>query len=109
MEFMEAAMATKRKGGKRGIKRDGTKSDKAEKSLPPRPEFGAGAYTIREFCAAHRLSEAMYFKLKTQNLGPREMVMGSRKAISIEAAEAWRKEREAATASTADTGITTIT
>ena len=35
---------------------------KKQRELPPRPEFGAGAYTIKEFCAAHRLSEAMYFK-----------------------------------------------
>jgi len=67
---------------------------KKQRELPPRPETGAGAYTIKEFCAAHRLSEAMYFKLKTQNLGPREMAIGRRVAISIEAAADWRRQRE---------------
>jgi hypothetical protein len=54
----------------------------------------AAAYTIEEFCAAHRLSPAMYFKLKTQGLGPREMEVGTRKIISGEAAADWRRARE---------------
>jgi hypothetical protein len=56
----------------------------------------AAAYSIREFCAAHRLSESMYFKLRNQGLGPDEMSVGSRRIISFEAAERWRREREAA-------------
>ena len=53
------------------------------------------AYSIREFCAAHRLSESMYFKLRHQGLGPDEMSVGSRRIISVEAAERWRRAREA--------------
>jgi hypothetical protein len=56
----------------------------------------AASYTIREFCAAHRLSLSMYFKLKSQRLGPREMAVGSRRYVSFEAAAAWRRERETA-------------
>jgi hypothetical protein len=37
----------------------------------------------------------MYFKLRGQGLGPREMSVGTRKIISIEAAAAWRRAREA--------------
>jgi hypothetical protein len=55
----------------------------------------AAAYSIREFCAAHRLSESMYFKLRNQGLGPGEMSVGSRRIISVEAAERWRRAREA--------------
>jgi hypothetical protein len=60
------------------------------------PPVPAAAYSIREFCAAHRLSESMYFKLRNQGLGPDEMSIGSRRIISFEAAERWRREREAA-------------
>ena len=60
------------------------------------PPVRAAAYSIREFCAAHRLSESMYFKLRNQGLGPDEMSVGSRRLISFEAAERWRREREAA-------------
>jgi hypothetical protein len=58
------------------------------------------AFSIREFCAAHRISQSMYFKLRNMGLGPREMSVGTRKLISLEAAAAWRRtrEREATTA-----------
>ena len=55
-----------------------------------------GAYSIATFCRAHALSEAMYFKLRGLGLGPDEMEIGRRKAISIEAAAKWRRKREAA-------------
>jgi hypothetical protein len=53
-----------------------------------------GAYSIREFSEAHGLSEAMFFKLQKQGLAPAVMAVGSRRLISIEAAEKWRRERE---------------
>ena len=52
-------------------------------------------FTIAEFCRAHRISQSMYFKLRALGLGPREMVVGTRKLISQEAAAEWRKAREA--------------
>jgi hypothetical protein len=36
----------------------------------------------------------MYFKQRALGLGPREMVVGTRKLISQEAAAEWRKARE---------------
>jgi hypothetical protein len=54
------------------------------------------AYSIAEFCRAHRISQSMYFKMRNQGLGPREMAVGSRRLISQEAAAEWRKAREAA-------------
>jgi len=62
------------------------------------PPVPAAAYSIREFCAAHRLSESMYFKLRNQGLGPDEMEVGRRRLISYEAASVWRREREVKTA-----------
>jgi hypothetical protein len=55
-----------------------------------------GAYSIASFCRAHALSEAMYFKMRAMGLGPDEMEMGRRKAISVEAAARWREQREEA-------------
>ena len=52
------------------------------------------AYFISEFCAAHRLSPSMYFKLKSVGKAPAEMQVGRRRMVSVEAAEAWRRERE---------------
>ena len=54
------------------------------------------AFTIAEFCKAHRISQSMYFKIRNLGLGPREMAVGSRRLISQEAAAEWRKAREAA-------------
>ena len=56
----------------------------------------AAAFTIAEFCRAHRNSKSMYFKMSNLGLGPREMAVGSRRLISQEAAAEWRKAREAA-------------
>jgi hypothetical protein len=53
-------------------------------------------FTIAEFCRAHRISQSMYFKLRALGLGPREMMVGTRKLISFEAAADWRKARETA-------------
>ena len=62
-------------------------------SLPP-----LAAFTIAEFVRAHRLSVSMYYKLKAQGLAPVEMAVGKRRYVSFEAAAAWRRAREAATA-----------
>jgi hypothetical protein len=59
-----------------------------------RPEVPRAVYTINEFCRAHRISPAMYFKLRSAGLGPREMRAMRKITISVEAAAAWRRERE---------------
>jgi hypothetical protein len=58
----------------------------------------AAWYTIREFCAAHRLSISMFFKLKADKRGPRETAVGSRRFITFEDAAAWRAARQQETA-----------
>ena len=66
------------------------------KAMPIRgPPIPLLAFTIAQFCKAHGLSESMYFKLREQGRGPQEMSYGRRRAISFEAAEQWRREREA--------------
>jgi hypothetical protein len=58
-------------------------------SLPERQ-----AYTVAEFCDAHGFSIARYYALRREGLGPAEMRFGNTVRISIEAAAAWRQERE---------------
>ena len=68
------------------------KSQKKIKALPPSVE--RKAFTRPEFCAAHRISESLYYKLKREGKGPREGRAGTRVIISCESAEAWQRERE---------------
>jgi hypothetical protein len=56
------------------------------------------AFSIQEFCDAHRISRSQYFELKKQGLTPVEMKVGHRRLISFESAATWRAQREAAAA-----------
>jgi hypothetical protein len=70
-----------------------------EKATPIRgPPVPAAWYSIKDFCAAHRISMAMYFKLKTDKHGPREIAVGSRRYITFEDAAAWRAAQKEAPA-----------
>jgi hypothetical protein len=55
------------------------------------------AYTISEFCIAHRISEAFYYKIRLLGLGPRETRKLDKVTVSIEAAAEWRNPAEAET------------
>jgi hypothetical protein len=68
----------------------------ARPEVTGRKVLDQAAFTIAEFCLAHRISQSMYFKMRAMGLGPREMSVGSRKLISQESAAEWRKAREAA-------------
>jgi hypothetical protein len=69
------------------------------KATPIRgPPVPPAWYTQKEFCQAHRLSEAMFFKLKTEGRGPREIAIGSRRFITFEDAATWRAARQQETA-----------
>jgi hypothetical protein len=52
------------------------------------------AFTIKEFCAAHRLSMAQYYVLKSEGEGPDEMAVARRRYISFESAARWREKCE---------------
>jgi hypothetical protein len=56
------------------------------------------AASIEEFCEAHDLSRASYYNMRRAGIGPREMRVGSRVLISVEAASDWRLAREQAAA-----------
>jgi predicted DNA-binding transcriptional regulator AlpA len=66
------------------------KQDEHDKLEPP-----TLALTIPAFCRSHGISEAFYYELMKDGRGPRTMVVGRRRLISIEAAKQWREERTA--------------
>lgn len=51
-------------------------------------------YSVDEFCSAHAISRAMFYKLRADGKAPRTMAVGSRTLISCEAAAAWRRACE---------------
>jgi hypothetical protein len=69
-------------------------ADKKRSAKMIKGDVPRSAFTIREFCEAHRLSEAMYYKLRNAGLGPREMRAMRKVTISLEAATDWRRQRE---------------
>lgn len=81
-------MAVKKHGNSKKV------AAKAARTNTPDAEVRRAAYTIREFCKAYPISEAMYFKLRAAGGGPREFRVGRKVMISIEAAADWRRGRE---------------
>jgi hypothetical protein len=63
---------------------------------PVSAEANTLAMSIREFCRLHGISEDQFYKMQREEWGPTVMHVGSRTLISREAAERWRREREAA-------------
>jgi hypothetical protein len=63
----------------------------------PVEQIAAAAYTLEEFCRAHRISRAHYYELRKRGLGPDEAELLGRKIVTHESAKAWRKQRTAAT------------
>ena len=55
------------------------------------------AHTRLSFCDSNAISESLYFKLKRQGKGPREIELDGRIIITPEAERDWRIEREAET------------
>jgi hypothetical protein len=54
------------------------------------------AFTVDEFCAAHRICRTRLYALWGEGRGPRFMKNGARRLISVEAAADWRREMETA-------------
>jgi len=79
-------------GRKPAYKNDGPKYRRRPVSADP----NSLAMSIREFCRLHGISEDQFYKMKREGWGPTTMKVGSRTLISLEAAAAWRAEREAA-------------
>jgi hypothetical protein len=55
------------------------------------PTVELAAYTIKEFCAAHRIHHDTYYRLQRAGCGPEIMKVGGKTLISVEAAKAWRE------------------
>jgi predicted DNA-binding transcriptional regulator AlpA len=55
---------------------------------------GKACYSVDEFCSAHAISRAMFYKLKAEGRGPKTMSVGSRTLVSMEAAAEWRRSCE---------------
>jgi hypothetical protein len=53
------------------------------------------AYTIPEFCVAHRLSRAQYYVLRNKGLGPDETRLLGKVIITEESAARWRRRHTA--------------
>jgi hypothetical protein len=51
------------------------------------------AYSIRQFCDRHNISESFFFRLRARGEGPAMIAVGKRRLITREAARAWRKRR----------------
>ena len=68
-----------------------TESKKRKK----RPKLKIEAFTVAEFCAAHRISRTTYYNLKNKNKGPAEAHILGRIIITRESAAAWRQARTA--------------
>jgi hypothetical protein len=58
---------------------------------PPR-----AAYTLAEFCEAHRISRSSLHRLRKAGKGPDVTNVAGRRIITFESAARWRKQRTAA-------------
>jgi len=59
-------------------------------------DAGRAAYTVNEFCDAHRISRSKLYELWSAGVGPRFIQVGTKKIITNEAAADWRRQGEAA-------------
>jgi hypothetical protein len=56
------------------------------------------AFTISEFCDAHRISRSKFYLLKAKGKAPRITDLDGKQIITDEDAAAWRRERSEETA-----------
>src|SRR5262249_24906677 len=89
--------------GKRARRANPSVIEPAEPNAKAQPtRVPPACFSIATFCAAHHISEAMFFKMREMGIGPAEMRVGTRVLITFEAAAAWRAERERAAATAAE-------
>ena len=68
------------------------------RAIPP------AAYSVPEFCEAHRISRSLFYLSLQEGWGPTVMKAGARTLVTVESAAAWRKAREEATGQGPNTG-----
>jgi hypothetical protein len=59
------------------------------------PNASVEAYTMSEFCVAHRIGLNTYYRLRKAGLGPDEIHIGTKVLITRESAARWRAARDA--------------
>lgn len=69
---------------------------KRKKRLLGPPSY---AFTVQEFCDAHRISRSQYYELKKLKLAPAEKRVLEKIIITVESAARWRRQRTRATQS----------
>lgn len=52
------------------------------------------AFSVAEFCEAHKFTKVLFYKLLKEGKAPRIMKVGTRTLISAEAAAEWRRQME---------------
>ncbi len=52
------------------------------------------AYSVPEFCEAHRISRTLFYALRKEGQGPVVMKVAGRTIISRESAAEWRRRME---------------
>ncbi|WP_441252616.1 transcriptional regulator [Tardiphaga sp. 71_E8_N1_1] len=52
------------------------------------------SFTIKEFCAAEKISRNLFYKLQARGEGPKTYLVGVNRRISREAYLAWRTARQ---------------
>jgi predicted DNA-binding transcriptional regulator AlpA len=52
------------------------------------------SFTIKEFCAAEKISRAFFYKLQSRGKAPLTYPLGTNRRISREAYLAWRTARQ---------------
>ena len=55
---------------------------------------GRAAYSVADFCKAHSISRALFYKALKDGWGPETMKCAGRRLVSIEAAARWRERME---------------
>lgn len=61
-------------------------------------QVAPAAYTVPEFCNAHRISRALLYVMLRDGRGPRLLKAGHRTLITLDSAAEWRHRMEAASA-----------
>ena len=52
------------------------------------------AFTVKEFCKMHSISESFFYKLRTQGKAPKIIKVGAKTLITDNSANEWRKSME---------------
>ena len=68
----------------------------SSKSKPGKIPVPKAAFSVPEFCEAHRISRALFYALKKEGDGPVTMKVRGRTIISNESAADWRRRMESA-------------